>query len=302
MKRTSLSVLTSFALAVTISACGSPSTDTVSAPATAHDPEAAEWCESFKRMETSTHLVERAQVFDDSLDPALSDDERDAAAIRYEGLLASPSNDSTVAECTGPVWDRFYEETVESVQSKAAIPAPTTTVSPEQALYVRYTDALDAAGITFRPGAGIGSGSFSSDQTICGFMRDGTLDAYALAGREGVAAQNDNGRRIATMVPILCPDQQPLVNEALSGGAVMRNFIDGQYIVGEGYNPTGPRLVAPGTYTTGLVSDCYWERSDSQGNIIDNNFVSIAQGVTVTIGASDGAFTSRGCGPWTLAE
>lgn len=301
MKRTLLSVLASLALAVTISACSSPSADTASAPATADDPKAVEWCESFKRMENSTHLVERAQVYDDSLDPALSDEERDAAAVRYQELLALPPNDSTVAECTGPVWDRFYEETLESVQSKAAIPAPTTTVSPEQALYVRYTDALNAAGIAFRPGAGLGSGSFSSDQTICGFMRDGILDAYALAGREGVAAQDDNGRRIVTMVPILCPDQQPLIDEALSGNAVMETFIDGQYIVGGGYNPTGPRLVAPGTYTTGLVSDCYWERSDSQGNIIDNNLVSISQGVTVTIAASDGAFTSRGCGPWTLA-
>lgn len=262
------------------------------------DPQAVEWCESFKRMENSTHSVESGQASADAKDLSLSQEQRAAAAARYVELVALPVNESTDAECAGPVWDRFYEETKVRASSIAA--APTTTASPEQAQYTQYAAALTAAGITFRPGAGLGSGAFSSDQSICKSMRDGTLDAYSLAGREQVAAQTDNGRRIVTMVPILCPDQQPLVDEALSGNAVMKRFIDGKYIVGEGYNPSGPRLVAPGTYRTGAVSDCYWERADSQGNIIDNNMVSISQSITVTIEESDGAFTSNRCGPWNL--
>lgn len=102
------------------------------------------------------------------------------------------------------------------------------------------------------------------------------------------------------MVPILCPDQQPLLTEALSGNAVMTRFIDGKYIVSHGNS--AQRSLMPGTYSTGPASDCYWERADSQGNIIDNNMVSISQSITVTIEDSDGAFTSKGCGPWTLVS
>lgn len=300
MRRTLLAVCV--ALIFPLAACGGEES-TNSLP---DDPKAAEWCESFKRMENSTHSVESGQAADDARDTSLSQAQRAEAAARYKELLAMPVNESTDAECAGPVWDRFYEETKADVSSTAAAPkttlAPTTTASTEQALYNKYAAALTAAGITFRPGSGLGSGAFSSDQSICKSMRDGTLDAYGLAGREQVAAQTDNGRRIVTMVPILCPDQQPLIDEALSGNAVMKRFIDGKYIVGAGYNPSGPHLVAPGTYSTGPVSDCYWERADAQGNIIDNNMVSISQSITVTIEESDGAFTSRKCGPWKLVR
>ncbi|WP_336883266.1 hypothetical protein [Rhodococcus globerulus] len=295
MRKTLLSVCLGSVLL--LSACSQEATETSSPP---DDPRAIEWCESFKRMENSTHSVESGQASADARDVSLSPEQRTAAATRYKELLGMPVNESADAECTGPVWDRFYEETKVRASSIAA--APTTTVSPEQAQYTQYAAALTAAGITFRPGAGLGSGAFSSDQSICKSMRDGTLDAYNLAGREQVAAQTDNGRRIVTMVPILCPDQQPLIDEALSGNAVMKRFIDGKYIVGEGYNPSGPRLVAPGTYSTGPVSDCYWERADSQGNIIDNNMVSISQSITVTIEETDGAFTSNRCGPWNLVD
>ncbi|OLT35082.1 hypothetical protein BJF84_14795 [Rhodococcus sp. CUA-806] len=72
------------------------------------------------------------------------------------------------------------------------------------------------------------------------------------------------------------------------------SFPNGKYIVGVD--------IAPGTYTVNSrVSDCYWERSDSQGNIIDNNIISIAPSVTVTIAETDTGFTSERCGTWTLS-
>jgi hypothetical protein len=50
------------------------------------------------------------------------------------------------------------------------------------------------------------------------------------------------------------------------------------------------------------VSDCYWERTSPGGDIIDNDFVTHATaGVTVTIKATDGTFTSDGCGAWLPA-
>jgi hypothetical protein len=61
----------------------------------------------------------------------------------------------------------------------------------------------------------------------------------------------------------------------------------------------GTGKIPPGTYhTTEMVADCYWERTTRGGDIIDNQFATAAQRITVTIRASDGSFTSRGCGTW----
>jgi hypothetical protein len=58
-------------------------------------------------------------------------------------------------------------------------------------------------------------------------------------------------------------------------------------------------LIPPGTYrTTGVVEGCYWERTTKGGEIIDNNFATSAQEITVTIRVSDGQFTTENCGTW----
>jgi hypothetical protein len=92
----------------------------------------------------------------------------------------------------------------------------------------------------------------------------------------------------------LCPKYLPLLKreqERLKG-----SFEDGVHEVGKD--------VEPGTYRTdGKTTDCYWERSTSGGNIIDNGFVTNApKGVTVTIAPSDGGFTSRDCGLWLRVQ
>lgn len=62
--------------------------------------------------------------------------------------------------------------------------------------------------------------------------------------------------------------------------------------------------VKPGTYETtshlsgGRVSDCYWERSGKNGDIIANNMVTAAKKIRVTIRKSDEFFTSERCGDW----
>ncbi|WP_127946609.1 hypothetical protein [Rhodococcus spongiicola] len=182
--------------------------------------------------------------------------------------------------------------------------APTTTVSPEEALYSEYYSALRAAGIDFRPGSGY-SGTMATDQSICDWLRSGELEAYELATREGVYFQDNNGRRIATMVPILCPDQQPIVDQAIAGDVRETTFRGGKRLIGNGLErtPWGNFYLSPGTYQTEKpVSDCYWERSDANGNIIDNNFVTLAPSVTVTIAPTDSGFTADGCGIWKLVE
>jgi hypothetical protein len=58
--------------------------------------------------------------------------------------------------------------------------------------------------------------------------------------------------------------------------------------------------IQPGTYyIEGDIENCYWERQDSRGNIIDNYFTLGARRVEVTIRPSDYVFLSDGCaGPW----
>ena len=61
---------------------------------------------------------------------------------------------------------------------------------------------------------------------------------------------------------------------------------------------SGNETTIPGTYVVFDVEDCYWERLDNAGNIIDNNFVSAAPRVETTIHSSDYAFNSDDCGRW----
>ncbi|MCP2168121.1 hypothetical protein [Goodfellowiella coeruleoviolacea] len=102
---------------------------------------------------------------------------------------------------------------------------------------------------------------------------------------------NDRRRQWTELgIPMLCPEHVPVLEQAKSGN-YERWYQDGKYVVGE--------EIPPGTYqVTGKVTDCYWERSTKSGEIIDNNFASVASDIKVTIKASDGGFTSQGCGTW----
>ena len=78
-------------------------------------------------------------------------------------------------------------------------------------------------------------------------------------------------------------EQQRLIDEG-------KAFDDGLYRVGED--------IQPGTYVIDEgVSDCYWERQDAAGDIIDNYF-GTALRVEVTIQDSDYGFLSEDCGLW----
>lgn len=56
--------------------------------------------------------------------------------------------------------------------------------------------------------------------------------------------------------------------------------------------------IEPGKYRVLDVSDCYWERLDDAGEILDNNFISGAPQALVTVRSSDFAVNFDGCGPW----
>jgi hypothetical protein len=122
-------------------------------------------------------------------------------------------------------------------------------------------------------------------------------DAYATGD---FTASEDNMAALEARL-ILCPDhpQADAWNAALERGrtdmeleASGRLFHGGTHLVGE--------EVQPGTYyIEGDIENCYWERQDSSGEVIDNFFTPGARRVEVTIQSSDYAFHSDGCaGPW----
>lgn len=75
-------------------------------------------------------------------------------------------------------------------------------------------------------------------------------------------------------------------NKALAEG---RQVGPGNYLIGVD--------VQPGTWQTvgDKVTDCYWEVSDAQGNILANNFVSTAPQFTIEVPDGPGGFTVQGC-------
>lgn len=177
--------------------------------------------------------------------------------------------------------------------------APPTTSPAALTEYDRYVKLMKDRRIPIRAGS---SGTYDTDVSICGQLRDGSLDTWSLADREGVRKQDINGLRITVMVPLLCPDMQPAIDAARFGEVRQTYFLGGKALVAQA-PIEGSRTIQPGTWTTeAAVSDCYWERSDAQGNIIDNNFISIAPPITVVIGEADAGFTSNDCGKWTRAD
>lgn len=72
-------------------------------------------------------------------------------------------------------------------------------------------------------------------------------------------------------------------------------FHNGTYRVGED--------IVPGTYVIEQASEnCYWERLDGAGNIIDNSFTRASTRVSVTIAPTDYTFYSERCGEWVKAD
>ncbi|GAA2516597.1 hypothetical protein [Streptomyces gobitricini] len=101
-------------------------------------------------------------------------------------------------------------------------------------------------------------------------------------------------------VPLLCPEWSKTVTEVL--GAGVRFYSDGTYRVTAKLG-SAVDAIAPGAYrVVGALEDCYWERTSKGGEVLDNGFATSAQNITVTVKASDGQFTARGCGVWKPVE
>ncbi|WP_377454568.1 hypothetical protein [Rhodococcoides fascians] len=227
-----------------------------------------------------------------------------AVAVAVAATVAITGCASTDSPSTEP--QQTATTTVAATRTSAT---PTTTRTPT-------TYELWAA--AFKPYTtspqDLSKGLFEIHERLCTTLRNGGTaanakwpaqsaaeylhDAYFVGDNDpaATATMKENAEVAETVIiPTICPDQIGVIADAKAGNFTKTfpyGFADGKYIVGED--------IAAGTYTiASRVADCYWERSDSQGNIIDNNFISISPSVSVTIADSDAGFTSNGCGTWT---
>jgi hypothetical protein len=161
-------------------------------------------------------------------------------------------------------FDSCGESTISGTQSPAEDKASAMAgyTSPDSAKYL-YSLCATSAGHYF-------TGEVSSDQakevkaalTLCpDHPKRAQLKANAAAG-EALEADRANGKLVYS----------------------------GKYLVG--------KEVKPGTWQSQgeKVEDCYWEISDAQGNILENNFISVAPQFNIYIPATASGFTVRGCG------
>lgn len=98
----------------------------------------------------------------------------------------------------------------------------------------------------------------------------------------------------------LCPThpQAALLQDAIGRGQADAAAEAAGELVHSGTFLVGTEI-QPGTYVVeGEIENCYWERTDRTGEIIDNGFSVGARRVEVTIRASDYSFHNEHCGEW----
>ncbi|WP_326594241.1 hypothetical protein [Streptomyces brevispora] len=139
---------------------------------------------------------------------------------------------------------------------------------------------------------------------VCQTFKGGTVelgDRWVTPGQhlaEGAGLTKDEEKVLRSGVPQLCPRWWPQVLRTMND--TYERFIgDGTYDVAP---KGGFEVMPPGAYRSeggplGDIMDCYWERTTGSGDIIDNNFVTVARSITVTVRAGE-LFTSENCGVW----
>lgn len=124
---------------------------------------------------------------------------------------------------------------------------------------------------------------------------------------ESLSASMEGGwdpEMLTTGIEMLGDEQVQEILRRVQDGDIEVWFGDGTWKIGA---DSVPRQIPPGTYRVhvtsgGLVTDGYWERTSASGDIIENNFITSAQEVTVTILPTDGQFTSSRLGLWKPVE
>ncbi|WP_148088579.1 hypothetical protein [Streptomyces sp. PanSC9] len=127
-------------------------------------------------------------------------------------------------------------------------------------------------------------------QDMCDSLPSQSKDTSPAQWLAEAGYMDEDGQKILKYgVPKLCPKWTQTIKAAVSGD-YPRYISGGEYEVKTNPAPYDPdsgsdvQEIGPGTYVaTGHFSDCYWERTDANGNIIDNQFVTQATRLTVTL-------------------
>lgn len=194
---------------------------------------------------------------------------------------ASPFQPTELVRRTSPTFEKTPEDQFNKLVSERRWPVPKNFTPPSGVDSVRLPAVAMKSFITQVNEWGTrGAASSSPTQIFEDWMSDWNVDMLAA----GIEALGD--------------DQIKDTYQRVQSGDIEKWFGNGTYVVGN-----SPNQIPPGTYVStkpngALIKDAYWERTSPSGDIIDNNFVSSAQQVSVTISEGDGQFTSSGMGGW----
>jgi hypothetical protein len=207
-----------------------------------------------------------------------------AAAVLALSGCGSDSGDD--GEAAAPVSSEpVVEETVETELPVQEEPEPAYPPGPEGEIDQR----ADEEGWTYDS---IYASASEYVQDMCVSLPDQSKNwspAQWLA--EGGYMEGDGEAILSFGVPKLCPKWTKTVKAAASGD-YERYISGGDYEVKADPAPfdagSGVQEIAPGMYqATGEFKDCYWERTSPSGDIIDNQFVTQARVLTVTLQAGE---------------
>lgn len=171
--------------------------------------------------------------------------------------------------------------------------------------FTNYKDAWSKPfDLCYAAGDATGTPSAAEEAAAAGYSEDpgGAQHLYgvcaATAGHYIEGSVSSNQAEEITRALTLCPDHPKRAKLEANAAAVLSKGSDldngkfvspGKYLVG--------KTAQPGTWQSEgeQVEDCYWEVSDAQGNILANNFISIAPQFTIHVPPTAAGFTVEGC-------
>lgn len=178
-------------------------------------------------------------------------------------------------------------------------PSPSPTLSESEAAYIAELNNLEGATLDIRGAASYyvkeGRERYCSavPTEIPATTEGPDPSGYRLLvenlGKLASTAYDEKWRtRLRLAVTHLCPERLPVLDAATA--AAVPTIDSGKYEVG--------KEIPPGTWRAEDVTNCYWERTAADGNIIENNFVAAAKRIDVRVRSTDAFFISRSCKTW----
>lgn len=181
-----------------------------------------------------------------------------------------------------------------SLSCRTGPSAPSVVITDFKAAWAQPFDSCTVSTASGSPtaaetAASKASGSSSSDGAKYLYSRCAETSGHYFTG----TVSEGQAKEIAAALT-LCPDHPKRAALEASAGAGASLEADrangklvysGKYLVG--------KTAQPGTWQSQgeSVEDCYWEVSDAQGNILANNFISIAPQFTIYVPATAAGLT-----------